>query len=80
MPTDMKALARIGALTRIAELHQELSEIYDSFPDLKKARTTRTRRTAAPRKKRKMSAAQKKAVSARMKKYWAEKRKTKTAK
>lgn len=79
MPTDIKALARIGAQTRIAELHQELNAIYNAFPDLKKARTAHVRRTAAPRKKRKMSAAQKEAVSARMKKYWAT-RKTKAAK
>lgn len=78
MPTDMKALARIGAQTRIAELHQELNAIYDAFPDLKKVRTTRARRTAAPRKKRKLSAAQKKAISVRMKKYWATRKKKAT--
>lgn len=75
MRTNLKALARIGAQTRIAELHQELNAIYDIFPDLKKTRTTDARRTAASRKKRKMSAAQKRAISARMKKYWATRKK-----
>ena len=68
---DMKALARRGAEVRLAELSEEIKAIYAAFPDLRRGAPP-----AASRRRRKpMSAAQKKAVSARMKKYWAERRK-----
>jgi hypothetical protein len=86
MPIDMKALARAGAEARIRELLLEIDEIRNAFPGLKAPTAVRTRgRDVAravnlkpsKRKKRKpMSAAQKKAVGIRMKKYWSERRKS----
>jgi hypothetical protein len=81
---NLKEYARSGAAARVAELNAELQEIYRAFPDM---RATRGRRIANKsnasasrghrRRRKPMSAAQKKAVSARMKKYWAERRKAK---
>ena len=82
MPTfDLKAYARRGAEARVAELTAELNDIYKAFPDLRpgaarapasKAGPGRRRRTRKP-----MSAAQKAAVSKRMKAYWAARRRSK---
>jgi hypothetical protein len=86
---DFNSYARRGAEARLAELNQELAAIYSAFPDLRSGRGVRGGRrsaaaTAAPapagrraRKRPAMSAAQRKAVSARMKRYWAERRKAK---
>ena len=76
-----------GAEARITELNEELQAIYAAFPELGRG-TGRGRRAAAARttpasgvapkrarKRRKMSAAQRKAVGERMKKYRAAKRK-----
>jgi hypothetical protein len=81
---DLKEYARKGAEARVAELQAELSSIFRAFPDLRAGRPGRgagaPRRTAAAaaaparRRRSRMSAAQRKAVSARMKKYWAERR------
>ena len=78
---DMKALARKGAESRVAELVSELSLIHSEFPDLvvssplaRATRPARQRRTARATGRR-MTAAQKQAVSARMTKYWAARRK-----
>lgn len=77
---DLKEYARLGAEARVAELNAELAEIYRAFPNLR----TRGRQSAAApggvvrassRRRKPMTAAQRKAVSARMKKYWAGRRK-----
>lgn len=65
---DMKALARLGA--EIA-LKEHLAKIEELKRFLK--RPTRSVRKAAP-KRRRMSAKERKAISQRMKKYWAERR------
>jgi hypothetical protein len=83
----MKEYARRGAEMRITELNSELEGIYGAFPDLRKRSTGVARASSqpdeeepltlgaaeeAPRRRRwKMTAAQKKAVGLRMKKYWA---------
>ena len=80
---DLREYAREGARTRAAELQAELTEIYRVFPDLRSRRIGTGRRAdsapALPRKRRRkpMTAAQKKEVSARMKRYWAARRKSK---
>jgi hypothetical protein len=86
---DFNSYARRGAEVRLTELNQELAAIYSAFPDLRSGRGPRggrkqaaTLASPAPagrraRKRRGMSAAQRKAVSARMKRYWAERRKAK---
>ena len=85
---DLKEYARRGAQARIAELSAELAEIYRAFPDLRGARIPRPAAgdagTAAPRgrktrKRRPMNAAQRKAVSERMRRYWAVRKKAKGA-
>ena len=72
MPTfDMRSLARRGAEVRLVELTEEIKAIYAVFPDLRRGAPPAPSR----RRRKPMSAAQKKAVSARMRKYWAERRK-----
>ena len=74
---DFLALARKGAEHRLAELHTEIASLIKSFPHLRS--TAVIGRTPRKRNRRTMSAAARKAVSARMKKYWAARRKTKKA-
>ena len=86
---DLRAYALVGAQARVTELREELASIYAAFPELREVRETfpprRVRKASevalaaevpAGRRRRGMTAAQRKAVSARMKKYWAAKRKT----
>ena len=88
---DILTWARRGAEARWNELQAEAAALLNVFPDLAAISKTARRTVAnsargvanavepAPRnrKRSKMSAAQKKAVSARMKKYWAARRKAK---
>jgi hypothetical protein len=76
---DVTKYARLGAEARAAELSAELAEIYRAFPALR-ARGGRPAAAAAAepgvrRRRKPMTAAQKKAVSIRMRKYWAGRRK-----
>ena len=76
---DLKPYARTGAELRLEELRQEMKAIYSVFPDLRRGRPDENA-TAEPgqtprRTRRRMSAAQRKAVGERMRKYWAERRK-----
>ena len=91
LPTlDMNALARRGAELRLQDLETERRTILNLFPDLTSSGSParRGRRAlgvdgapiaapaAAPRRKRrKMTAAEKQAASARMKRYWAGRKK-----
>jgi hypothetical protein len=87
MSIDLKALARIGAESRLKALLVEIAEIQRMFPGLGTTRRGRPRaasdaqpkKTSRRRGRKKMSAAEKKAVSLRMKKYWAARRKQKSA-
>lgn len=82
---DLKDLARRGAIARLAELQAETAAILKAFPDLRGGKRAAVAYTddgvtmAASRRRRRwgMSAAQKKAVSVRMKAYWAKRRGTK---
>ena len=76
---DLKHLARLGAKARLEELRQEEAAIRRAFPDLfsKAAAATTSPSSRGRRRRSRMSAAARKAVSDRMKKYWAERRKTK---
>jgi hypothetical protein len=77
---DLLRLARAGAVARLAEIEQERQAIFREFPDLRRARAAtdgavEAERAAGGRRKRAgMSAAQRKAVSERMRKYWAGRR------
>lgn len=78
---ELRELARVGAEARLAELQREIDAITRAFPDL---RSGRHKVRAAPangrrkrRRRRPMSAAQRKALSLAQKKRWAEWRKKK---
>lgn len=75
MALDMKELARRGAEARIAEIATELNALHRLL-DSRRTRTSATAFVApALRRRKPMTAAQKAAVSRRMKKYWASRRK-----
>ena len=89
---QLRRLARLGAMARLEQLRQEEAAIRAAFPELfgrgrrggagtgtasnGQARSAGGRR----RRRRAMSAAGRKAVSERMRKYWAERRKAKAGK
>lgn len=86
---QLRRLARLGAISRLEQLQQEEAAIRAEFPELfgRGRRGASRDRTVADaggggrrRGRRKMSAAARKAVSVRMRKYWAERRKAKGAK
>jgi hypothetical protein len=79
---QMREFALIGARARLQELRAEEARLRQAFPELfRNQRTGATRsgsNDAAPgrrRGRRKMSSAERKAVSERMRKYWADRRK-----
>jgi hypothetical protein len=74
----LRQLARTGAETLLNQLRAEIIAIERTFPELAlPARRRQVRQAVASARKRGrgMSAAARKAVSERMKKYWAERRK-----
>ena len=79
-PEKLQALARAGAEAALRELRADIVAIERTFPELalsKNRRMLRQSLAAASRRTRRMSATARKAVSERMKKYWAERRKAK---
>ena len=77
---DVNKYARMGAEARAAELQAELAAIYRAFPGLRRGRPAAAASSdagdvAVRRHRKPMTAAQKRAVSVRMKKYWASRRK-----
>jgi hypothetical protein len=79
---ELQRLARLGAKSRLEELQREEAAIRRAFPDLFGGRGRQSPGAArGPRRRRKgMSAAARKAVSERMKRYWAARRKGKKTK
>ncbi len=82
----MKSFAEAGARTRLQQLREETDRILRAFPDLAaKVGVSRSGRSAPaseapqPRRRRAMSAAERKSVSERMRKYWAARREAKNA-
>jgi hypothetical protein len=76
----IRQLATEGAAKALNELKSEIIAIERTFPELKLPRGRRALRQTIQQVKRRgrtMSAAARKEVSARMKKYWAERRKAK---
>ena len=74
----LKELARAGAEQAIKQLRSEIIAIERTFPELALSRGRRVLRRSikeAAANTTKMSAAARKAVSLRMKRYWAERRK-----
>jgi hypothetical protein len=81
---QLRRLARLGAIARLEQLRQEEAAIRQEFPDLfrrgRRAAATTAASSPAGRRKKSMSPANRKAVSERMRKYWAERRKAKAGK
>lgn len=78
---DMRALARIGALARIAELETELSSLRQMFADRELPSVGTDRKPIAvatihihKRRSYRMTPAQRRAVGVRMRKYWRQRR------
>jgi hypothetical protein len=74
----LREMARAGAETTLKQLRAEVIAIERTFPELALPKTRRAVRRSiqsARKRTKQMSAAARKAVSIRMKKYWAERRK-----
>ena len=89
---EWEVLARLGAATRLEQLERERAAILRAFPGLRSGRSLGARpenlnsrdvkeesRTQRRRGRRRMSAGERKAVSLRMKRYWAARRQQKGA-
>ena len=77
---QLKEMAKTGAEEALKRLRAEIIAIERTFPELALPRRRRQLRRVVANTRtrtRTMSAAARKAVSARMKKYWAERRKAK---
>src|SRR5688572_33488076 len=75
---QLKELARDAAAKTLEQLRAEVIAIERTFPELalpRRRRAVRQSLKGARKRTREMSAAAKKALSARMTKYWAERRK-----
>jgi hypothetical protein len=77
---QLRRLARLGAIARLEQLRQEETAIRSEFPELfgrgRREQVTNGHATTPRRRRRRaMSPAARKAVSERMRKYWAERRK-----
>jgi len=76
----LRDLARSGAENMLKQLRAEIIAIERTFPELalpQKRKAVREAFQKVRRRVRTMSAAERKAVSERMRKYWAERRKAK---
>ena len=77
---QLRRLARLGAIARLEQLRQEEVAIRSEFPELfgrGRREQEGDTQTGKRRRRRAMSPAARKAVSERMRKYWAERRKAK---
>ncbi len=87
--TDLRVWAVKGAEQRLVEIAEEARAIFRAFPELRAegrgfsvpspprgAAPSPARSVTSRRRRRPMSSAARKAVGARMKKYWAERRKS----
>ena len=82
---QLRRLARLGAVARLEQLKEEEAAIRAEFPELFGGRRGNGRAAKGPATRKRsrrpaMTAAQRKEVSERMRKYWAERRKSKTGK
>ena len=86
-PDVLRTFAKLGAQARLEQIEMERKAILATFPDLalqrrgpgRGAKLAQQAATpvAARRRRPRMTAAQRKEVSERMKKYWSERRKKK---
>jgi hypothetical protein len=72
---ELRSLALVGARARYADLRAQMTALLKTFPELERAGAPATpRRARKPGRKNPMTAAERRQVSERMKKYWAERR------
>ena len=73
---DLRKYAVLGAEARLLQLAEEAAAIYRAFPELRDREVTQPSGATSNGRQvgRSMSAAQRKAVGARMRKYWAGRR------
>jgi len=76
---QLKQLAKAGAEATLTRLRAEIRAIEQTFPELSTPRGRKATARAVSKRTRTMSASARKAVSARMKKYWAARRKAAAA-
>jgi len=87
MNIEMTSFARIGAQARLQQLQAEREQILRVFPDLGRNGTSsgngkvqaRQARDGVKPRRKPMTAAEKRAVSERMRRYWAGRREAKAA-
>jgi hypothetical protein len=72
--SQVRSFALVGARARLTALQAEMASLLATFPELKGARAAAAPDGRKRGRKKPMSAAEKKAVSDRMRKYWAERR------
>jgi len=72
---QLQHLARAGAEATLHRLRAEIEVLERTFPELASSRGRRQIATRVQKRAGHMSAAARRAVSERMKKYWAERRK-----
>ena len=72
--SQLHEFARIGAEARLRAIADEQQAIFTVFPELRDGAAPARLASAPARRHRRMSAAQRKAVGARMKRYWAKRR------
>lgn len=75
---QLQHLARAGAEATLHRLREEIEVLERTFPELASSRGRKQIASAVQKRAGRMSAAARKAVSDRMKKYWAERRKAQT--
>ena len=73
---QLRHLARAGAEATLHRLRSEIEVLERTFPEFASSRGRKRMAGAVQKRAGRMSAAARKAVSERMKKYWAERRKT----
>jgi hypothetical protein len=80
---ELRQLALVGARARLQELQGEIAALVSAFPEIGRAGTrsvATTLKRRKPGRKTPMTAAERKEVSERMKRYWASRRAGKGAK
>ena len=76
--SELRVFALVGARARLGALQAEVASLLATFPELRGGKAaageTPLPRRGKPGRKRPMSAAEKKAVSERMRTYWADRK------
>lgn len=77
---ELRAFALVGARARYADLRAELNALLKAFPELGRSGGAAAGGRKRAGRKSPMTAAERRQVSERMKKYWAERRASKAKK